>query len=504
MTSRTFSGTDRSVPVVAAGAAAVLVGLTAGWAATRIGPLPHLEATPTHGLALIGALVAAAAVIRWPALGLGLLVAVVYLHLSDVLVRYHDLPSVLQLLAIPLGLAALREWKDRWPAGLAPRALAVALAAYVLVVLLSTVVALDAGLADAVLAATAKGYVIFLLVSYLATGPGRVRMAAWVLVVGGTLLGGLAVFQALTGSYGAEFGGLVRVELAQVYGDVVEPRAAGPLGDPNFFAQILLIPVPVALLLAWKEREWWLRGLALGAAAVIAGGIVVTYSRGGALALGGVVVLSLFAARPSPRRITAGVAILALGLLVLPEDFTRRLDTLRGLVPGGPTPDQLDSSIENRKLLMGTAWRMFEDHPVVGVGAGNYDVYFDEYAARVGSPVHEYEDIGRSHYPHNLYLQIAAETGLLGLGAFGAALLLTFGYLRRAEAAYFAADRETCAALASAFQIALFGYLVTGLFLHGHFQRYLWVLLGLSAALARGVPTDGAAEQRSSGGRGGR
>jgi hypothetical protein len=36
-------------------------------------------------------------------------------------------------------------------------------------------------------------------------------------------------------------------------------------------------------------------------------------------------------------------------------------------------------------------------------------------------------------------------------------------------------------------QIALLGYLVS-LFLHGHFQRYLWMLLGLAAALARMAP----------------
>lgn len=479
-------GADRTAGL---GAAAILVGLAAGWVATQFGGLFHLEATPTGALALAGALTVAAVVIRWPAVGLALLVVLVYLHLSDVLIRFHGLPSVLQLMAIPLALAALREWEGRWPAGLAPRALAVALAAYVLVVLLSTTVALDAGLADEALAATAKGYVLFLLVSFLATTPARVRMAARVLVGGGVLLGGLALLQALTGAYEASFGGLARVEFAQVYGDVVEPRAAGPLGDPNFFAQILLIPVPVALLLAWKERRWWLRAASLGAAAVIAAGVVVTYSRGGALALGAVVVLALFAARPSPLRIAGGMAVLALGLFLLPPDFTQRLDTLRGLLPGGPPAGEFDSSIQNRKLLMQSAWGMFEDHPVSGVGAGNYTVHFGDYAAEVGSPVHEYEDIGRPHYPHNLFLQIAAETGLLGLLAFGAALLLVFGYLRRAEAAFFSAGEETHAALASAFQIALVGYLITGLFLHDHFPRYLWLLLGLSAALARGAPS---------------
>ena len=48
-----------------------------------------------------------AAVVRWPTAGLCLLVALVYLNLSEVLVRFHGLPSVLQALALPLLVAGL-------------------------------------------------------------------------------------------------------------------------------------------------------------------------------------------------------------------------------------------------------------------------------------------------------------------------------------------------------------------------------------------------------------
>jgi hypothetical protein len=85
-------------------------------------------------------------------------------------------------------------------------------------------------------------------------------------------------------------------------------------------------------------------------------------------------------------------------------------------------------------------------------------------------------------------LELASETGLLGLLTFGTAIFLVFGHLRRAAAAYFRGGDEVHAALASALALALLGYLVSSLFLHGHFQRYLWVLLGLSTALAREAP----------------
>jgi hypothetical protein len=89
--------------------------------------------------------------------------------------------------------------------------------------------------------------------------------------------------------------------------------------------------------------------------------------------------------------------------------------------------------------------------------------------------------------------------GFLGLIAFGTMLILVFGHLQRAEAAYFIAGDKLHAGLASALAIALLGYLVSSLFLHGHFQRYLWILLGLSAALAGAAPVV-AVSPRSAGG----
>lgn len=478
---------------MAAVVSAAVLGVGVGWAAARFGSLLHLELTPAHGAAVVAAVLAAAAMVRWPAAGLLVLVLTIYLHLSDVLIRFHGFPSVLQLLVPALALAVLVEWRADLLEAAAPRSIVVALAAYVVVVVVSSVVAVDGPAADAAIAESAKGFVLFLLVAALAATPERVRAGAWTLWIGGVLLAGLTLFQVLAGDFGATFGGLARVDYGQVYGDVVEPRASGPLGDPNFFAQILVVVVPIALLLAWKERRAWLRVVALAGAGVIAAGTIVTYSRGGALALGAVVVLGLFAGRPGRGRLAAGVALLAFGFVLLPPDFTRRLDTLRHFLPGQERVVEVDSSIRNRKLLMRAAWRMFEDRPVLGVGAGNYPVRFAENADEIGSTVHEYEDIGRPHYPHNLYLQIASETGFAGLITFGAALILVLAHLRRAGRAYFGAGRELYGGLAVGLQIAIVGYLITALFLHAHFPRYLWLLLGLSAALAREAPPGSAA-----------
>ncbi|HKK07766.1 MAG TPA: O-antigen ligase family protein [Gemmatimonadota bacterium] len=428
------------------------------------------------------------AILRRPVLGLVALVLMVYLDLSDILIRFHGLPSLLQLLAIPLLLAALVRWRGRVLEGASPAALTVALLAYVAVFVASLAVAAEPALAQGRAVAAAKGFAICVLVALLADTPEKVRIGAWTLAGGGLLLAGIALAHAAVGAHGSDFGGFARVEYVPVYEDVMEVRAAGPLGDANFFAQILVAVVPIALLLAWKERNRWLQILALAAATVISVATLFTYSRGGALALAVVVVCSLFAAHPSRRRLAVGGLLIVAALVLVPRNVTRRLSTLGQLLPGRERVSEIDTSFQSRLLQARVAWEIFIDHPLLGVGAGNYTAHYYEYADEVGSAAPEYDNAGGDHYPHDLYLELASETGFLGLAAFGAVLVLVFGYLRRAERSFFAEDQELHAALASALQIAVLGYLVSSLFLHGHFQRYLWILLGLSLALAREAP----------------
>ncbi|HET8647599.1 MAG TPA: O-antigen ligase family protein, partial [Vicinamibacteria bacterium] len=200
------------------------------------------------------------------------------------------------------------------------------------------------------------------------------------------------------------------------------------------------------------------------------------------LALFCVAVLAVLARREHLRQAAAGVAVAAVLWAVLPRDFTRRLATIEQIV-GEQHALRPDSSFEKRRLLTQVAWRMFLEHPLTGVGAGNYTRRFDEVAERVSFASRDYEEPGDAHYPHNLYLEVAAETGVLGLLLFGGAIVLAFVALRRAEAVFREAGDRPAAGLAVAFQIALAGYLVSSLFLHGHFPRYLWMLLGFAAGL---------------------
>jgi len=435
-------------------------------------------------VALLAALLVAALVLRHPGLGLVLLVVFVYLNLSEVLVRHHGLPSLLQILVFPLALAA---WADHEVQG---RRLAVRgplpwlLGLYLAVVLFSTTVAVETRLADEAFSETAKAMVLFFLVVWLASSLDRVRVAAWTLVLAGAFLALLGVIQVATADFGNEFGGLARVKDAHIYGRVFEPRIAGPLGDPNFFAQVLLVVVPLGLFLAWRERATWRKVLAYAATGAVLAGTVLTYSRGGALALAAVLGLCLLGRKVRLRHLAAAAALLLVLVAVFPAGFTSRLTTIQQVLPGGEDVIHPDSSFQKRRLYMAAAWRIFLDHPVAGVGAGNFGAHYEAYAGEVGTAARLWGEPDVRRYPHNLYLEVAAETGLLGLATFGLVVAACFVLVRRARRRFLAAGDAMGEGLCRAFEIALVGYLISSLFLHGHFIRYLWLLFGFIAALS--------------------
>ena len=71
-------------------------------------------------------------------------------------------------------------------------------------------------------------------------------------------------------------------------------------------------------------------------------------------------------------------------------------------------------NVEGRSNLWGITWRSYLDSPVVGKGAGSSEVAIEQ-------------ALGRKSHPHNDYLRVAHDLGILGL----AVLLIAFGGLLR-------------------------------------------------------------------------
>jgi O-antigen ligase len=126
---------------------------------------------------------------------------------------------------------------------------------------------------------------------------------------------------------------------------------------------------------------------------------------------------------------------------------------------------------------MGAAALVFLDHPVIGVGPGLFRYYYEEYAELVGLRVQAQE---RS--AHDLYLQVAAEHGLLGLVCLLIILFITMRGLARVRKRWEKTKPEL-ANMATAYLLSIVTYLTTGIFLHFAFIRYFWLIMALAASV---------------------
>ena len=237
------------------------------------------------------------------------------------------------------------------------------------------------------------------------------------------------------------------------------PRAAGAFGDPNFFALSLAAIIPFALHLT-SLPEW--RHRLLGAASLVAlmAGIFSSGSRGGLLAAGvGVIVFGL--ASPIRGARLATVATVLLGVLLVPL-FGSVLGTSANREVGGRATENF------------VAVHMFLDHPLTGVGVGEYPTLYRDYTRYIG------DDPRVLRLPHSLPLEIAAEQGVVGILGWAAALFILLRLVIAKQLWRSSIGRATV--------LALVVYLVGSLFLHGGQPRLLFMLMGLVLALAASPP----------------
>ncbi len=254
-------------------------------------------------------------------------------------------------------------------------------------------------------------------------------------------------------------------------------RAYGTFGQPNPFAGYLGLALPLGLALSlWASQTAWahrkqsgravrsglLALFILGLTAIIAGGIVTSWSRGAWLGVAASVVAVLALYSLSGRILILLGALTSFILLpVLPVSITARLsDVARYFgtwnVQGVLVTDENFSVIE-RVAHWQAAWEMFADHPWLGIGVGNWDVVYPRYVIDQW-----FDSMGHAH---NVLFHYTAVAGILG------ALTYLWLWLGSLVAAFIAIIRNT--GLNRAIAVGVFGLLVH-LSVHNQLDN-LWV-----------------------------
>jgi O-antigen ligase len=415
--------------------------------------------------------------------------AILYTNAAVVAVRFHNLPyffgtMVPALLVIPLASYLVFQ-RQRLIINPALPLIFLFMVIQVAGTLLSTNIgASTSDLTNFMV----EGFGLYFLLTNVVRTPEMLRRAVWVLLLAGLFMGFLSFYQEITETYTNNYWGFAQMSNAafrtgsqNLFGDETQRRLAGPLGEQNRYAQILLMLVPLGFFRFLGERSKWLRLLAAVATAFCALGVALTFSRGAAVAFGLVLIIMTFMRFIKPWQL--GLIILALALLfsAVPE-YRTRLTTISGfssiLSPDGQAAgaEDADGSMLSRATEGLAALLVFIDHPVVGVGPGMFRFYYQEYADFVGLRV-QTED----RQSHNLFLGLLAETGALGMICFLLVLYVTLRNLNQVRKRYLISNPEY-SNFATAFMLAIITYLASGLFLHFAFIRYFWLMMALAGA----------------------
>lgn len=428
-------------------------------------------------IVVIGMLGAIGALMRaeWGLLALGFLT---YTRFSDILVHYHGSPSIAQpFIVLLLGIVIFR-WRFFGEKPQGWKLTTLLLSSYGLVGSLSLFYAINTSRVERGLEDFVKDAAIAIIVVILIREGSIFRNMIWSLLVAGIFLGTIAVYQQATGTYDNVYWGFGQAEVQNIIGKSKDYRIAGPIGDPNFFAQILIVLVPLGLNRLWDEPTRPLRLLALWSLGVCVLTIMFTFSRGAFLAM--ILVLGLMFIRRPPRPLVMIITIITAVVLFqfVPAQYTDRMRTLIDLIPGvGSDQPQTEISFRGRSSELKVAIDIFKDYPFFGVGFNNYKVYYQEYAVPLGI-----ERRREARSAHSLYLQLAAEMGIVGLAAFSIVIGMMLYSLRRARLLFEGAGLDNYAGLVFALTVGLIGYLIAGIFLQPAYPRYLWLLFGMAMA----------------------
>ena len=432
-------------------------------------------------LLLTGGLIVIVATVASVEAGLVLFVFLTYTRFSDNAIDYYNAPSVAKFFVVLLIIAIFIRWAILGERPMGWQVPGVILVVYGLIGFFSLMYATNTQSVINTLNNYVKDALITLVIVVLLRRAPTFRHVIWTLLIAGLFLGALSVYQYTTGTFDNSYGGFARAELRGIAGDERGYRLTGPIGDPNFYAQIMIVLIPIALERMMHERKLTLKLLAGLAGGLCLLTVVFTFSRGGFVAAAIALGIFFLVYTPKPQYL---IIIIGLGIAVfslVPATYFDRILTLQGFLPdaSGRIDIRTDNSIQGRASQNLTAWNVFKQHPLVGIGLDNFEVRYPEFSKEIGlAPSASNKSL------HNLYFEVATETGILGLSVFLMLIGLALRSMVQARRAFFEMPGyDEYAHLATGLAIGFAGYLVAALFIHAAFPRYFYLLIGIAFSM---------------------
>ncbi len=305
-------------------------------------------------------------------------------------------------------------------------------------------------------------YIAFMLVYYLivrlVNDKKKLVKAFW-------LLTGASLICSLYGIY--QYFNPAELQVwqdSEMFSDI-SGRIVSFFENPNVYGEylILIIMINIALLATVKKPLLKLCTFILLALSGVC--MILTYSRGCWIGIILAVALFLFISSKKMFLVMAGLGVVA--LFFLPESVMTRLLSIGDLA---------DSSTSYRVYIWQGTMDMLKDFWVTGIGVGT-SAFNHVY------PIYAFGAISAPH-PHNLYLLLLSEMGILGLLVFIALMIVV---LKKLFVTANKSKDKTISVFSSALFSALVGFLVQGIFDNVWYNYrvflFFFIIIGLSGAV---------------------
>lgn len=260
--------------------------------------------------------------------------------------------------------------------------------------------------------------------------------------------------------------------------------ASGLQGDHNYFAVYQAIALPATLTLAALERRRVLRLVYYAAVAIIGLSVVASLSRTGVFALAGAVLVTLtvpsrFFFRRRTQKLSYVLTLFVAAAVVSVSSSTPFLTRVKSI---WQAPAITGHAGSGRVDLWRAAWHGYTQHPLLGLGAGNFQAHSIELIQETPGADPSAAYAQKNYVVHNMYLETLTDLGPVGL----AILLTLIGLTGKVFLRSFRRSRQTGDRRLELYSVALLvslvAYCIGGLFLSIEFNKPLWILIGLALA----------------------
>jgi len=275
-----------------------------------------------------------------------------------------------------------------------------------------------------------------------------------------------------------------------IYGIASQGRAGTNTGDPNFFAMVEIVALPLVLALAADVRGRWARLGLYGVVLVIVAAVFWSLSRGGLIALGAVVlVVLLLPWRTFFRSPRQKLVVLLVLVVAIFGAYQLTSQALSARVEQVFTSE--GSTGSGRLNAWRAAYTSIHERPFLGLGFGGFEPSANQLMLRTsGVDLTNFRLRENGLFAHSAYIETVAELGFLGLVLFVGLLCSTAISIWRVSMAAERVGSLYVTRLANALLIGLAGWGVSSIFLSSETSRSIWIIIGIALALPKLLDED--------------